>query len=290
MDRRVVTFGGRNVGGGKLEVLTELASFGSGVADLKREGVGLITAEQLAIVIMADGFGGPFSSIGRPFNSEGMWIAENHNYGIGRAAEILLATGDYNPILKHPEEAAIAHTVIPPGERKEFYPGAASWMGLRERAESDPYKAMKSGVLLVTRKGLKPEIPVDALGETPETIFLFRKQAEAYGQWLKEQGIESIEQIVVSAAYARKQKQPFSRTLQFNGIQFKPEFSRLFGYDLDGDFNSCCGYVGGVREVPAEQFVIPTLDQVLDVASKHIPKQRIAALRQGLEVLYQPAK
>ncbi len=230
--------------GGSLEVWSQDGAFDTGIAALRKPdetlqkpSLELITSEQLAIIRMRDG---PAS----PFSTQGTWVAENYNYGDGKDAEIVIASGSLNPILKHPVEATNVHS-----QGKDFYfTDVASWKQLRDVAESDPYKAMKSGALLVTRKALKSEIPVEALGETPETVFLFREQAKAYGNWLKEQGISSVPQWTADAGYAKTRGNAFGRALWVHALIGRSE---LYGYNNGLCYDS--GRVRGVRIVPAKR-------------------------------------
>lgn len=230
MEKRIIP------AGDALEVLSQDGPFDQGMAVLREKGLELITAEQLAILRIRDG---PAS----PFSTQGTWVAENYNYSSGRDAEIIIASANLNPILKQPVEATNAHR-----QGEEFYLNEAAWKQLRDVAESDPYKAIKSGALLVTRKALKFEIPVEALGETPETVFLFREQAKAYGNWLKAQGISAVSQWTVCEDHAKKQNQPFGRALWVRSLDDRSE---LDGYYLVLHYDY--GRVRGVRVVPAER-------------------------------------
>lgn len=280
MEKRVIP------AGEGLEIWSQDGPFDAGIAELRRPdesrqkpSLELITAEQLAIIRMRDS---PVSL----FSVEGTWVAENYNYCNGRNAEIVIASGSLNPILKQPVEATSAHL-----RGKEFYIDDAAWKQLRGVAERDPYKAMKSGALLVMRNDLKSEIPVEALGETPETVFLFREQAKAYGNWLKAQGISSVPQWTAKVGYAKKQDKAFGRALWVHDLSGR---SGLNGgsYDLHLDL----GRVRGVRVVPAERaapgapqeakVVKPTLEQVLAITAQYVAPVNAEALTQQIAKLY----
>lgn len=271
--------------GDALEVWSQVGAFDAGIAELRRAdesrqkpSLELITSEQLAIIRIR---GGPAS----PFSEQGTWVAENYNYGNDRCAEIVIVSADLNPILKQPVEATSAHR-----QREEFYLDAAAWKRLRDVAESDPYKAMENGALLVTRKALKPEIPVEAFGETPETVFLFREQATNYGNWLKAQGIKTVPQWTADADYAKKQKNAFARALWVHSLGSR---SVLNGNPDRRDYD---GWVRGVRVVPAERaapeapqgakVVKPTLDEVMTVAGTYCAPINLPALQKAMKELY----
>ncbi len=221
--------------GDALEVLSQDGPFDKGVAALRENGLELITAEQLAIIRIR-------ASPASHFSTQGTWVAENYNYGNGRDTDIVIASAGLNPILEQPVEATNSHS-----QGKEFYLSDAAWKQLRSVAESDPYKAMKSGALLVTRKNLKTGIPVEAFGETPETVFLFRGKAKAYGNWLKTQDIKIVPQVTANADYAKTQENAFCRAL------WVPNLGYGSGLGGDSDLLGLIGWVRGVRVVPAER-------------------------------------
>lgn len=280
MEKRVIPASER------LEVWSQEGDFAEGIAALQmpdasqqKPSLELITAEQLAIIRMRDG---PAS----PFSTQGTWVAENYNYGNGRGADIVIASGSFNPLLKQPVEATSAHQ-----KGKEFYLDDAVWKQLRSVAESDPYKAINSGALLVTRESLRPEIPVEALGETEETIFLFRGQAKVYGDWLKKQSISSVPQWTIDAAYASGQHRSFGRALWVRNLG---GWSGLVGGNHVLHIND--GRVRGVSVVPAERaapgapqeakVVKPTLEQVLAITAQYVAPVNAAALEQQIAKLY----
>lgn len=228
MEKRVVS----TTAGSSLEVLTEKGFFGKVTAALKGEGVGLIAAEQLALIRMSDG-------PKRPFSKEGTWIAENYNYATN--GDILIASGDYNPLLRSPAEAARAHR-----QGKEFYLDAKALDGLLKAAKEDPEEAVKTGVLLLRRKDVTTEIPTPQLAESPVCLFLFRSQAKAYGEWLSAQGVESVPQWVVPQDYASKQPRSFGRTLWVHSLNNR---SALKSTD---DLHTAYGRGRAMRESPAE--------------------------------------
>jgi len=195
----------------QLEIYTTYpGSFGQGIATLKEKGLALITTCELAEARMLGGVKNPISTVWS-------WVAENFNYL--PSGEILIASREYNPFLKN---AAFLKNVKESEQYgrqcREFYLDKKLVKELREHAEVDLEKAVKSGVLLLSRKSVKSEIPCASLNDEPLTYFLFRDAAKQYGQFLKEYGLDSVPLYFADddSAYveaSKKQKQPFGRVL-----------------------------------------------------------------------------
>jgi hypothetical protein len=258
MDKLIIPAGEKE----QLDIYTHMGSFDKGIAALNKERLAIWTARDLAEARM-------LGSAKHQVSREWSWVGENFNYLPNGA--ILVASRDYNPILQNPEEATDCHR-----NDKEFYLDNKIAKELRERAEKDPEKALKTGVLLLPRNSVKSEIPSTAFKDEPLTYFLFRDTAKPYGQFLKENGIDSVPVYVVDADYAKKQKQAFGRALW---VHYLDDWSLLDGYDIL-HFNS--GRVRGVRrsrpsraapEVPKETKV-ECLENIL------------AALKEGVAFNY----
>ena len=114
-----------------------------------------------------------------------------------------------------------------------------------DNAKTHPADAIKSGVLLLKRQGLKTELPVEAFGDIPVTYFLLEEVAGDYGFALKNKGRKSIPLIVAGENYARQQNRPFSRALWALNLNLN---SALGG---DGVLSCGLGRVSGVRELSA---------------------------------------
>ena len=214
------------------KVVLENGSFDQCIAQLQKRGIGLWMPKDLALVRMA---AGPDHDI----STNGSLVNVSYNYDNSGDADILLASGKRNPLIPNAEKATRCHR-----QGDEFFPSDNEWKALRELAETDPYKAIKSGVLLLHRKDVMDEIPTHAYGEIPETIFIFEDQAKPYGSWLAQQEISSSSQYTLSAEQVKKQERPLSLPLWVRDL--------LDGSGLDGS-GSLVGRVGGVQFVPAEQ-------------------------------------
>ena len=218
-----------------LAVYSHVDPFDKGVSALRKEGLELITARDLAYVRLLGGAKSPMSR-------EWTWVAENFNYFPN--GDILIASKKYSPLLRKgsPEEATECRR-----QGKEFYLDKKIAKELCERAEVDPTLAIKSGVLLLHRKAVKSEIPSTALKDAPLMYFLFKDTAKQYGQFLKENNIDSVPTYFVDADYAKKQKQPFGRALWVN--------NHILRSILDGDNDylhlNNGGRVRGVRRYMA---------------------------------------
>ena len=122
----------------------------------------------------------------------GGWAAEDFNYL--PSGDILVASADYNPLLRHAVKATNKHDA-----GKEFY--------LDDRIVAMLLKAEKNGgVLLLKIKDVPKELSVDAFGKEPLTAFLGWNQD--YADFLNKCEIKNIKLFV-----ADKQKQAFSRGL-----------------------------------------------------------------------------
>lgn len=152
------------------EVDFGVGPFDKCINHLKESNVVLTSTEELAELRLC-------GSYKHTVSTHTVWIAESLNYLDEKT--LVIASRDYNQILKNPELATKAHRA-----GNEFKLEGAVAKELRERAQSDPDEAIKSGVLLVEMASLQ-NISVDALAENPTTRFLLRDNARAYGQLLK---------------------------------------------------------------------------------------------------------
>ncbi|HLF54220.1 MAG TPA: hypothetical protein VI612_00680 [Candidatus Nanoarchaeia archaeon] len=223
MSKRIISDGKK-----VFEVLSVGDNFDKAVACLAEKQVPLATTEELAEARVLDA-----KVQGSWLNSElctnGFWTAENYNYYPN--GEILIASREFNPILKQPRKATYAHK-----SAKEFYLDERTQKALRERAEIDPEKAIKSGVLLLPRTAYRSSVPTTAFEDYAPTRFHFRQQAAPYGIFLAEQGIKSVGHQVFDEETAREQPKPFGRALWVYGLN---SGSALGGNHI---FNSAAGH------------------------------------------------
>src|SRR3990167_1851941 len=92
------------------DVLTIDGSFDKAYPALRKEGVELATAEQIARVRRLSGAD---SQLCRNY---GQWVAEGHIYQPKDSGIVLIVDGAHNPILQNPIEATNCHR-----QGKEFY-------------------------------------------------------------------------------------------------------------------------------------------------------------------------
>ncbi|MEM4247007.1 MAG: hypothetical protein QXF14_01665 [Candidatus Woesearchaeota archaeon] len=259
MDKLIIPAGDKE----QIEVYSHIGPFDKGIAVLNKEKLAIWTASDLAEARMLGG-------AKHPVSREWSWVGENFNYLPD--GDILVASRDYNPILKNPEQATDCHR-----SGKEFYLDKRIAKDLRERAEKNPEKAVKSGVLLLPRNAVESEIPSTALKDEPLTRFLFRDTAKPYGQFLKENGINSVPVYVVDADYAKNQKQALGRALWVGSLIGG---SGLHGGDDGLHFSD--GRVRGVRRVPAER----AAPKVPNEAKVECLENILAALKEGAAFNY----
>jgi len=209
--------------------------------ELKKEKLELVTAAELAEARMSAGRQHPVSK-------KGGFVAESYFSLPG--GEILVASKEYDLISAQPKAASqwseSSYGFAPVGI------GKRSTKALRERAESDPNKAIKSGVLLL-QDSIDDKIPTDQFEEAPITRFLFRKHAKQYGEFLKEScyaeyGDEIEKPYLVHEAIDCNARIPSGRPLWMGNAPFSalvttghssftpinPQLFRAYGVSYEG--------------------------------------------------------
>ncbi len=160
--------------------------------------------------------------------------------------DVLVVDRRHDPILRNPKKATDAHR----GSEK-FYVDDTKF---RKLAETDPEKAIESGVLLLSRgeiERLKGEgILTNKFGEDKYGYFLARQQSRPYGSFLIENGIESVTVTFDDQEYVNNQKKPYAVKLLVRGLG---DWSELDG-DVHylNDLDDPCGRVFGVQVLPAK--------------------------------------
>ncbi|MBI4150067.1 hypothetical protein HY488_01550 [Candidatus Woesearchaeota archaeon] len=178
---------------GKYTVHTHYGSFDEGLASLKAEGLELITADALVNLWMNAGSQG--------ISMTGSWTADGYVYLPN--GETLVTRPEHNPILKRPGMAEVA--VAAHKEGRDFYINPVGLQGrliklLRERAESDPIKALDTGVLLLPKHTVPGSLDFTKLDDPDESqliIFLFPENRTLYGRYLQACGadIQSVSHV-----------------------------------------------------------------------------------------------
>lgn len=187
-NRHIVKFGGDS-----LELLfPPFGRFDDIVSALAKEGANLGTCEQAAMVDIAGG--GLVDKVK-------MMVAESVVYLPN--GEILLTSGQHSPLLSSPEEACVGWYASKIDDRVggyNFYVSDGTAERLRGLAETNPDRAIESGVLLLDRRAMRPysfifeEISPGRLADSDSGRFLFQTHAEAYGKWLEEtRGVRMIQ-------------------------------------------------------------------------------------------------
>ena len=128
---------------------------------------------------------------------KGRWTSNGFVY-LPINADILVTAPKYTPFLRYVDKAVADHVA-----GRESYVGD-EFQELMDNAKTHPADAIKSGVLLLKRQGLKTELPVEAFGDIPVTYFLLEEVARDYGFALKKKERKSIPLIVAGENYARQ--------------------------------------------------------------------------------------
>ena len=273
-----------------LEIGTSQGPFDQSYPALLKAGFTFHSAEQEAHArILA----GPNSYVSR----NGTYVNNAHVYQPKDSGIVLIVDGKHNPILANPSEATNAHR-----NGNEFYVNTPK---LLNRAERDPKKAVKSGVLALARpvkKGMLSsseanpfEVSVDELAENPYFAFTLRDEAKPYGQFLKQAGIKSVPVYLVNESNTKKETNPFSRLLWVGDLDDRSVF---FGYSRD--LNVGDSRVRGVRPSASavsastqksgtnghKAIARPTLEQVLRTVRPFVADANRTDVRQAIAKLY----
>lgn len=154
---------------GELYALGESRKYGEGVSKSRRYGVDIVTARDFAKITVETGERGPFGS-------GSFVVAENFVFA---PEGVYVTDGRCSPSLKEPSEAAKGWW------HNGYYPHERLVKAIRRKARKTPKEAIKSGVLLLPEAlQCNHEIRFNEFSKHPLTSFLFRDQAEPYGNYL----------------------------------------------------------------------------------------------------------
>lgn len=157
---------------------------------LERKGYEVISLEQSAQLRIQQG---PNHNISK----NGNWVREGTLYVPGKGKFLTKKS----PIMQNPTKATNAHR-----NREDFY-----------LTNNQVKSALEDSVLLSAS-----EIPTNRFGEDEVTVFAFGKTATQYGDFLRQNGIDSMPIYT-----ANLQDKPFARQMWFRSLGD--------GSDLDGD-------------------------------------------------------
>ena len=132
-----------------------------------------------------------------------------------------------SPILDNPTEATEAHR-----NGNEFYLGKEF--------------TLENGILVPYNQ--KP-IHTNRFGEEEITSFIFEDQAEAYGQFLKEAGIDEMPVYLIGKNHVDRQKQQFARQNWFNGLGVRS--------GLNGSYRSLNYNIGVFGVLASDEVAMP---------------------------------
>jgi hypothetical protein len=203
----------------QLNIHTYRGSFMDGARDLARDGLKPASTAELAEARIRAG-------LDHPLSQESIWVGEAYICLPNR--EMLIVDRDHNPFLtgtakpytyrynrfEHDDLTHEYHRLDDPVAKQ-----------LRERAETDPDKAIKSGVLLFNRKDYPgdTEIPADELDKQAPTRFLFREFAKPYAELLKAQDLEGLRHFYSGNPHESADRcQNCCRGIWYHGI-YKPK-------------------------------------------------------------------
>ncbi len=187
-------------------------------------------------------------------NTDGTNVAITLIYA-PKKRDVIVVDKRHDPILRNPRKATDAHR-----SGREFYVNDSRF---RKLAETDPEKAIESGVLLLSRREIErlegDGISTSRFGKDKYSYFLARKQSRQYGLLLKEKEIDNIIVSFVGQDYVNFEERSFARKLWIRGLSDK---SSLFG---DPILLEEFGRVFGVQFSPTEQVVPERLYRSMDL-------------------------
>jgi len=116
-----------------------------------------------------------------------------------------------SPILRSASKATEAHR-----KGNEFYVNAKKVL---EQAEADEKKDPENRKVLTLKQRKSYEIPTNRFGEDEVTRWAFKDQAEDYGEFLRENGVDEMPVwLVGDQDYTNNQSKPFARQLWLVGL------------------------------------------------------------------------
>ncbi|GEM_PF-5788953 len=127
---------------------------------------------------------------------------------------IVWVTGEKNPYLA----AGYAHVSREGDMEKDL---AAE---LRRTAKRDPEEAYASGAFLMLPQDREAILTTRHFGYHPLTRFLFRQHAQAYGDWLHQQGVDHALVWLMPEQYLARETRVFGRTLSIRGLDGMASF------------------------------------------------------------------
>jgi len=190
---------------GKLHSAYAVGAFDKAKASLQRKGYRIISLEEQAGLRVQEGTGSSVST-------KGNWTREGVIYVPDKGTFLT----KNSPIMENAREATDCHRVASYGKSGEFYLND-------EQVE----KALADSVRLNV-KVKDSYIPASDFGNRKETIYAFGKNAKEYGEFLKENGINSMQVYWVNLL-----DKPFARQVYLGFVRGN------HGSELAGGFALC---------------------------------------------------
>lgn len=220
---------------------------------------------------------------GSEYFQKGCWYPENFNVVNKR---ILVALGDYNPLIPHAKQAVLAHK-----DNKEFYltddvllnKKPASQV-LEEIAEQDKPKPIHEKRVFDIGKLQTHDIQTDSFADDNVIVFLARgeKPAQKYGNFLdKKLGIKKITFYLPSISekdYAR------GFWLCRLGGDGRSDFDGYWGLNVDGGslFGVCESAEGTSQKTSGRIIESPRLSEILKYSKPFIAQAVRKDFEKGL--------
>lgn len=205
----------RDINGKDVRSAYVSAPFDVAYAKLQKTGYRIIEPEQFAQLRIAKGANHSVSLNGAYTSMGDVMVPQKGRYII-----------PVSFVMQNPTEATQAHR-----QSKEFY-----------ISNEDAEKALPLGVKVPYNQ---TSVPTDRFAEDEVTAFVFGKTAKAYGEFLKEAGIQAMPLWFNDEKYINSQKSPFANQLWLLRLDAGLQ-SNLYGNSRDLSYNDA---VRGVRNV-----------------------------------------
>lgn len=234
--------------------------FDQAKTELETKGYAIITPEQFAQLRIAKGAEHIVSTNGAYTSMGNIMIPKKGRFLTKKSL-----------VMAKPTDATQAHRA-----GKEFYVST-----------KDAENALASGNIAIPYN--LSEIPTSEFGQEPITSFVFGKTAKAYGEFLKEAGINAMPLWFNDEKYINSQERHFANQLWLHRLVGDVR-SGLSG---SGRFLSYFGAVCGVRNVEplasgetASRISVPTYKQIVKYSKQFVPEVARKDFEKGLEALF----
>lgn len=157
-------------------------------------------------------------------SQNGSYIQEGILYDAKATFPLFLSVSS---ILEHAIESTQANR-----DGKEYFPHEKTIETYRNQSEEDIKENPQERRALIIHQTESFEIPTNRFNQEELTLWLFKVQAEEYGDYLREDGIKEMPVYLVGKEFTKNQKKPFERQLWLDHLGVRSNLSGNYR-DLD---------------------------------------------------------